>query len=235
MILTTIEQITRWDIKKMAYFRELPNISYISRLPDVSSNEEYITVKNLFKRAKLRTDIVNIITAFNYYQVEDNQRPEVVASKLYGDPELDWVILITNNITNVREQWPLSNNDLYNYMLDKYGTEQSLSSIHHYETIEVKDEYDRLVVPSGLQVDSNFTVTYTKFDNTLSTISPVKQVTNYEYETNTNEEKRKIRVLKPAYLSAVITDLRNIMKYDQSSQYLNQTTKQSYNPNLTGV
>ena len=219
----------------MAYFKELPNISYISRLPDVSSNEEYITVKNLFKRAKLRTDVVNIITAFNYYQVEDNQRPEVVASKLYGDPELDWVILITNNITNVREQWPLSNNDLYNYMLDKYGTEQSLSSIHHYETIEVKDEYDRLVVPSGLQVDSNFTVTYTKFDNTLSTISPVKQVTNYEYETDINEEKRKIRVLKPAYLSVVITDLRNIMKYDQSSQYLNQTTKQSYNPNLTGV
>jgi hypothetical protein len=219
----------------MAYFRELPNISYISRLPDVSSNEEYITVKNLFKRAKLRTDIVNIITAFNYYQVEDNQRPEVVASKLYNDPELDWVILITNNITNVREQWPLSNNDLYNYMLDKYGTEQSLSSIHHYETIEVKDEYDRLVVPSGLQVDSNFTVTYTKFDNTLSTISPVKQVTNYEYETDINEEKRKIRVLKPAYLSVVITDLRNIMKYDQSSQYVNQTTKQSYNPNLTGV
>jgi hypothetical protein len=219
----------------MAYFKELPNISYISRLPDVSSNEEYITVKNLFKRAKLRTDIVNIITAFNYYQVEDNQRPEVVASKLYNDPELDWVILITNNITNVREQWPLSNNDLYNYMLDKYGTEQSLSSIHHYETIEVKDEYDRLVVPSGLQVDSNFTVTYTKFDNTLSTISPVKQVTNYEYETDINEEKRKIRVLKPAYLSVVITDLRNIMKYDQSSQYVNQTTKQSYNPNLTGV
>jgi hypothetical protein len=219
----------------MAYFKELPNISYISRLPDVSSNEEYITVKNLFKRAKLRTDVVNIITAFNYYQVEDNQRPEVVASKLYNDPELDWVILITNNITNVREQWPLSNNDLYNYMLDKYGTEQSLSSIHHYETIEVKDEYDRLVVPSGLQVDSNFTVTYTKFDNTLSTISPVKQVTNYEYETDINEEKRKIRVLKPAYLSVVITDLRNIMKYDQSSQYVNQTTKQSYNPNLTGV
>jgi hypothetical protein len=219
----------------MAYFRELPNISYISRLPDVSSNEEYITVKNLFKRAKLRTDIVNIITAFNYYQVEDNQRPEVVASKLYNDPELDWVILITNNITNVREQWPLSNNDLYNYMIDKYGSDESLSDIHHYETIEVKDEYDRLVVPSGLQVDSDFTVTYTKFNNTVSTVSPVKQVTNYEYETGINEEKRKIKVLKPAYLSVVITDLRNIMKYDQSSQYLNQTTKQSYNPNLTGV
>ena len=219
----------------MAYFRELPNISFLSRLPNASTNEDYITVKNLFKRAKIRTDINNAITAFDYYQILDNQRPEVVASKLYGDPELDWVILITNNITNVRDQWPLNNNDLYNYMIDKYDTEEALSNIHHYETTEVKDEYDRLVVPSGLEVDSNFTVTYTKFNNTVSTVSPVKQVTNYEYETNINEEKRKIRVLKPAYLSVVITDLRNIMKYDQSSQYLNQTTKQSYNPNLTGV
>ena len=219
----------------MAYFRELPNISFLSRLPNASTNEDYITVKNLFKRAKIRTDINNAITAFDYYQILDNQRPEVVASRLYGDPELDWVILITNNITNVRDQWPLCNNDLYNYMIDKYDTEEALSNIHHYETTEVKDEYDRLVVPSGLQVDSNFTVTYTKFNNTVSTVSPIKQVTNYEYETNINEEKRKIRVLKPAYLSVVITDLRNIMKYDQSSQYLNQTTKQSYNPNLTGV
>ena len=219
----------------MAYFRELPNISFLSRLPNASTNEDYITVKNLFKRAKIRTDINNAITAFDYYQILDNQRPEVVASSLYGDPELDWVILITNNITNVRDQWPLNNNDLYNYMIDKYDTEEALSNIHHYETTEVKDEYDRLVVPSGLQVDSNFTVTYTKFNNTVSTVSPVKQVTNYEYETNINEEKRKIRVLKPAYLSVVITDLRNIMKYDQSSQYVNQTTKQSYNPNLTGV
>lgn len=219
----------------MPYFRELPNISFLSRLPNASTNEDYITVKNLFKRAKIRTDINNAITAFDYYQILDNQRPEVVASRLYGDPELDWVILITNNITNVRDQWPLNNNDLYNYMIDKYDTEEALSNIHHYETTEVKDEYDRLVVPSGLQVDSNFTVTYTKFNNTVSTVSPVKQVTNYEYETNINEEKRKIRVLKPAYLSVVITDLRNIMKYDQSSQYVNQTTKQSYNPNLTGV
>ena len=204
-------------------------------MPNASTNEDYITVKNLFKRAKIRTDINNAITAFDYYQILDNQRPEVVASSLYGDPELDWVILITNNITNVRDQWPLNNNDLYNYMIDKYDTEEALSNIHHYETTEVKDEYDRLVVPSGLEVDSNFTVTYTKFNNTVSTVSPVKQVTNYEYETNINEEKRKIRVLKPAYLSVVITDLRNIMKYDQSSQYVNQTTKQSYNPNLTGV
>ena len=219
----------------MGYFNELPNLDYLSQLPDANSNETYITVKNLFKRAKLRTDTINVITAFDYYQIEDNQRPDVIAQKLYGDAELDWVILITNNITNIREEWPLSNQNLYNHMIEKYQTENALSSIHHYETTEVKDEYNRLVVPSGLQVDSNYSITYSKLNNALVTVSPVKSVTNYEYEINENEKKRKIRILKPQYLSVVITDMRNIMRYDKSSQYLDQNTKQSYNPNLTGV
>jgi len=219
----------------MGYFNELPNLDYLSQLPDVNSNETYITVKNLFKRAKLRTDTINVITAFEYYQIEDNQRPDVIAQKLYGDAELDWVILITNNITNIREEWPLSNQDLYYYMIDKYGSDENIANIHHYETTEVKDEYNRLVVPSGLQVDSNYSITYSKLNNALVTVSPVKSVTNYEYEINENEKKRKIRILKPQYLSVVITDMRNIMRYDKSSQYLDQNTKQSYNPNLTGV
>jgi len=219
----------------MGYFNELPNLDYLSQLPDANSNETYITVKNLFKRAKLRTDIGNVITAFNYYQIEDNQRPDIIAQKLYDDAELDWVILITNNITNIREEWPLSNQNLYYYMIEKYETENTLSSIHHYETTEVKDKYNRLVVPSGLQVDSNYSITYSKLDNDLVTVSPVKSVTNYEYEVDKNEKKRLIRILKPQYLSVVITDMRNIMRYDKSSQYLNQNTKQSYNPNLTGV
>jgi hypothetical protein len=219
----------------MGYFNEIPNLEYLSQLPDANTNETYITVKNLFKRAKIRTDIINTITAFDYYQIQDNQRPEIVASKLYGDPELDWVILITNNITNVREQWTLSNTELHSYMLDKYGSEEALSSVHHYETTEVKDEYNRLIVPSGLQVDSNYSITYSKLDNALVTVSPVKSVTNYEYEINENETKRKIRILKPQYLSVVITDMRNIMKYDRSSNYLSQSSKSTYNPRLTGV
>ena len=85
----------------MGYFKELPNLEYLSQLPDANTNETYITVKNLFKRAKLRTDIVNIITAFQYYQIKDNERPDVVASKIYDDSELDWVILITNNKTTM--------------------------------------------------------------------------------------------------------------------------------------
>jgi hypothetical protein len=219
----------------MGYFKELPNLQYLSQLPDISTNEDYITVKNLFKRAKIRTDIINIITAFDYYQIQDNQRPEIIASKLYGDPELDWVILITNNITNVREQWPLSNNDLHKYILDKYGSEEALSSVHHYETTEVKDEYNRLVMPSGLEVDEDFSISYTSLSNLSITTNPVKAITNHEYEIAINEDKRKIRVLKTQYLSVVITDLRNMMKYGSSSDYISQTNKSTYNPRLTGV
>ena len=219
----------------MAYFRELPNLQYLSQLPDAASNQQYITVKNLFRRAKIRTDIINIVTAFDYYQIPDNMRPDVVAQKLYNDPELDWVILITNNITNIKDQWPLGNNDLYSFMLSKYGSDAAISQVHHYETTELRDEYNRILVPSGLVVDSTYTFTYQTLGNLMVTVAPIKAVTNYEYEVNINEQKRQIRVLKPAYLSVVVTDLRNIMKYDTSTYYINQTTKGTYNPNLTGV
>ena len=96
----------------MAYFNELPNISYPSLLPRSNKAEDRIIVKNIFKRAKLRDDVEQAITAFNYYQIEDGMRPDMVAERLYNDPELDWVVLTSNNITNVRDQWPLSHNDL---------------------------------------------------------------------------------------------------------------------------
>ena len=219
----------------MGYFRELPNIQYLSRLSDVSTNEEYITVKNIFKRAAIRTDIINIITSFVYYQIEDNQRPEQIANKVYNNSELDWVILHTNSITNVREQWPLSNTDLYNYMLDKYGSDDKIAEVHHYETTEVKDEYNRIIIPSGLNVDADFTITYSKLNNTVHTENPTAPITNYEYETKLNEKKRQIRILRPEYLSVVVSDLKNSMKYSTSSNYINQTNKSTYNPKLTGV
>ena len=82
----------------MSYFRELPNFEYVSNFPNQSFNDDYTVTKNLFKRAKLRDDIANATTAFEYYQIIDNERPDQVAQKVYNDSSLDWVILITNNI-----------------------------------------------------------------------------------------------------------------------------------------
>ena len=329
----------------MSYFRELPNLSYVSRFSGANRNDERIEVKNLFKRAKLRSDIDAAITAFNYYKISEGERPDTLAQKIYNDSELDWVILVTNNITNVRDQWPLHGRNFTNYLLSKYGTSDmteeekyaKLNEVKHYETTAVKDQYDRSLLEAGLIVDKDFTFTSTKEltrntvvseielllpfpisvnagdvivqptatsggytftggsgtvktsvvgknriilngisgtfitttsgldagnpllsngtiitnsgtsmnpikiytthkTNTLpTTVNPVKGVSYYDYEVKMNEEKRKIKVLKPEYLSVFISDMRSIMKYSRSSQYLNQTLKQTYNPSSIGV
>ena len=158
----------------MGYFRELPNFQYIANFPNQSFNTDYVLTKNIFKRAKLRTDIANAITAFNYYQIIDNERPDQVAAKVYDNADLDWVILTTNSITNINQQWPLDNNSFYKYLIDKYGSDEELGKVHHYETVEFRDEYNRLVVPGGYQVDpgniTSFTTTQGQNDYTLGEI-----------------------------------------------------------------
>ena len=219
----------------MGYFQELPNISYPSLLPTRNKIEDRVAVKNIFKRSKLRTDIDQAITGFDYYYVQDQQRPDVLAQQLYGDSELDWVILTANNITNIRDQWPLNNNDLHAYMLEKYGSEQNILGIHHYETRQILDEYNRVVMPAGLEVDADFTFKYKNFTNTIVTVNPVVTITNYDYENKLNEGKRQIRILKPQYLGAFISEHKQIMNYGRSTDFISKKLKGTYNPRIKGI
>jgi hypothetical protein len=201
----------------MSYFRNLPNLEYQSFLSDKKSSDEYLTVKNLFRRVKLRDDLQNVFTVFDKYQIVDGARPETVAEELYGSSQYDWVILIAAGITRVRDQWPLSDKDLYDYAEQIYGND--LTSIHHYETKEVKDSQDRLILPAGKVVDANFTIPKPGDPTTL--LNPVTGISNYEYEVRKNNEKRSIYVLKRIYLQQVLNDTKKEMTYDQSSQYVN--------------
>ena len=139
----------------MAYFNELPNLEVVSRFLRTKTNQDYIKIKNIWKRPKLREDVANAVTAFEYYQIKDGERPDQIAQKYYGDPELDWVILLTNNIINLNNDWPLDNNSFYNYLIDKYGSDEEIQKTHHIETTEGKDEFNRLVLPKGLIVDKD--------------------------------------------------------------------------------
>ena len=142
------------------YFTYLPDLNYVSRSPDRNSNEEYIPVKNIFRRAKIRDDMMSVVTSFEDFTVVGDGRPEQVAQKIYGDPRFDWVVLISNNITKIRDQWPLTENDFRNFLLDKYGSDEELAKIHHYETKGFGDDHGRVVMPAGLKVDSNFNFNY---------------------------------------------------------------------------
>lgn len=140
----------------MAYFKEFPNLEYVNRFPNAKSNDEVTIAKNIFKRARIREDLASVFAFFEYYTIEDNERPEQIAEKIYGNPEYDWIILIANNILDPYEEWPLSQKDLNEYLIEKYGSEEALTQIHHYETLELRDSYNRVVLPSGLIVDESF-------------------------------------------------------------------------------
>lgn len=140
----------------MTYFQEFPNIEYVNRFPNAKSNDEVTIAKNIFKRAQIRDDLNSIFVFSDYYTIEGNERPEQIAEKVYGNPEYDWIILIANNILDPYEEWPLSQSDLYQHLLEKYGSEEALSEIHHYETLELKDSFNRVVLPAGLMVDEAF-------------------------------------------------------------------------------
>lgn len=213
----------------MTYFRELPNLQYQSILPNRTSSDDYVTVKNLFRRVKLRDDLQNVFTVFNKYQIKNGARPETVAEELYGSVRYDWVVLITAGITRVRDQWPLADKDLYDYALNIYGND--LNNVHHYETTEVKDSEGRLILPSGKVVDSNFTVPNPS--NRIATLNPVVGISNYEYEVRKNEQKRSIYVLRRIYLQQFINDTRKAMVYDLSSQYVDRKLIKTENTRVT--
>ena len=200
----------------MSYFRELPDLEYQSPLTDKVSSTDYVRVKNIFRRVKLRDDLSKTVILFNKYQIEEGERPETVAEKLYDKADLDWVVLICAGVTNVRNQWPLSSRDIYRFAEEKYGNE--LNATRFYETTEVKDSQNRLILPAGKVVDAGFTIPNP--DDVTLTLNPVVGVSNYEYETRLNDEKRSINILKKVYLQTFLNDIRKLTYYSQSSQYV---------------
>jgi len=160
----------------MSYFRILPNLEYQSFLSDKTSSSDYLIVKNLFRRVKLRDDLKDVFTVFDKYQIVDGARPETVAQELYGSSQYDWVVLIIANITRVRDQWPLSDKDLYDYAEQVYGLD--LNAIHHYETKEVRDFNDKLILPAGKVVDANFNFKYSEGQYIYTNNTSLKNYTN---------------------------------------------------------
>ena len=213
----------------MGYFRELPNLRYPSFLKDKTSSLDYVEVKNIFRRAKIRDDLQNNFTVFNKFQIPEGARPDTVAEALYGSAQFDWVVLTVAGIINVRNEWPLNNRDLYTYSLDKYG--DSLNSTRFFETTEVKDSSSRLILPKGKIVDQGFTIP--KPGEPTATLNPVVGVSNYEYETRLNEDKRPIYILREEYLQQFLNDMREMMTYNESSEFIDERTLQTENTYIT--
>jgi len=213
------------------YFSKVPNLEYVSRLPDANISD-YISVKNLFKRGQLREDIFQDLSVFTKYQIRGDDRPDNVAFDYYGNSNFDWLVLISNNIQNIQTEWPLTQRGFDSFLLEKYGTYENINATHHYETVETKNSLGVVMVTPGLKVPSDYSITY--FDNGgYQTSRPVKEVTNLQYEEQLQTDRRNIFLLKPRYTQIALDDLEILMTYKKgSSQYKTRTLKTGDNIRL---
>jgi len=218
------------------YFRKIPDFEYVSRLKDQQGISDYIKVKNLFKRVKIRDEIFQEITFFTKYKIVGDDRPDNVAYDVYNNETYDWIILLSNNIINIQTEWPLTQNSFDRYLFDKYNDYNTLyNGIHHYESREIKNSKGITVFPSGLNVPANYTFSYYDWwiDSQTDAGNISVPVTNYEYEEKIENDKRNIYILKPSYTNLVMNDIMTELEYKEgSSQYVTRTLKRADNIRL---
>ena len=217
------------------YFSYLPNFDYVNRIPSEQNISSYTEVKNLFKRVKLNDKLFQDLTNFTTYTIRGDERPDNVAQKIYKSSNYDWIVLLSNNIINIQDEWPMTNRAFELYMNKKYGV-TNYDAFHHYESIEVKDSSNNFIVlKKGLEVPSDYSITF--YDGAMGKMRTITDtnvgVTNYEYETRIQDDKRTIYLLRPDLIQTVIKEMKELMKYkDGSTQFVNRQLVKGENINL---
>lgn len=227
------------------YFRDIPNLEYVNRTPG-SKISDYVPVKNLFKRGKIREDIMGNLAFFEKYKIIGDERPDNVAYKFYGDETFDWVVLLSNNVINIQTEWPMPQRAFDKYIFEKYriGDEDSeatynnlYNGIHHYITEEVKDSFGTVLIKYGtVTTNPNLSITYYDSLNEREvTVTDITiPVTNYEYEIDIEDKKRNIFLLKQRYMGVIMNDVRENYPYKKGSiQYVGPMLKRADNIRLT--
>jgi len=216
------------------YFSILPNIKYDVKPQSFPfSSSDYVEVNNFFRRYLINEDIFDYTVYLNQYAVNQGVRIEYIAEEVYGRPSLDWVIALTNNITNIYEDWPMDDIVLQEWAEDKYGS-TVYSDLAYYEiSADVKNSAGLAVLKKGQKVDSKFyneSFSYHNGDaaNTVITVngsSVASPVTLWEEVSRQNEEKRKIWVIKPTFIDPLINSLKKQSTYGKCSAYLSKKLK----------
>ena len=169
------------------YFGHFPLIPY-----DSVGDGDFKLVTNLFKRVALRTKVKTNTSLFDTYNVKEGQTPEMIADKLYGDPNLHWIVMYVNNITDRYHQWPMTTPQFLAFINDKYSDPDGL---HHYEITQT----------SG---DTTVTIDIGT-DNTEH--SGATTITNREFEEKRQDTLREIRLLDPAYVDQFVEEFENLI------------------------
>ena len=172
------------------YFNTFPIIPY-----DSIGDYNFKEVTNILRRVKLRAKVKTNVMLFDTYDVKEGETPEMIADKLYGNPELHWVVLMVNDITDRFHQWPMNFSQFNQYVADKYD---DVNGIHHYEVAQ----------ESG---DTSIKI-WVENDSDTNAYSGATAITNYEYEQSEQDRKRKIRLLDVQYLGLFTSEFEKRIK-----------------------
>lgn len=172
------------------YFDNFPVIVY-----DSVGQGKYKDVTNLLRRVAMRSKVKSNTLMFDTYDVKEGETPEMIADKLYDDPELHWVVLMVNDITDRYHDWPMDSGQFQDYLNDKYS---DINATHHYEIAQ----------SSG---DTSVKI-WIENDIDTSAYSGATIVTNYEYELEEQDRKRKIRLLDPRFIDQFLQEFQTKMR-----------------------
>ena len=175
------------------YFSSFPIIPYGSTDGTVKN------VTNLLRRVAIRTKVKSNAALYDTYNVKNGETPEIIADKLYEDPELHWVVLLINNVTDRYHDWPMSEQQFNSYLNEKYSDPDG---IHHHEISQESGDTTQKIEVYDPDLISSDTDAYTS----------ATAITNREYEESEQDKKRKIRLLDPEFIDQFVDEFKNLMK-----------------------
>ena len=189
------------------YFSYLPEVYVRTTSYRQNNVDPYSLAKNIFRRIKIREDLSDIIMGFSQYTIKNNQRPDQVAYDFYGDMQYDWVVLLCNNILNVYDEWPMTEDELERYIDSEY---ESPDSVHHWVTQKIRDTKGRVLIKPGMEVPENWA--YTRPDGTVvGKADTVRPISVYDYESERNNYKRNIYLLRKQYLGGFVEEFKVVI------------------------
>ena len=181
----------------MSLFKTLPDLYYNIQTSPV--DVKLLAAKNIWRRSEIVAEFKNSVTIFDELIVNNGEKPELIANRIYKNPFLAWTIFVANDIVNFYEQWPRSSRQLSEYVNAKYDNPQATK---HYVTTEVKQGIN-IIVPAGKVVPQNYSISYFNGTTTV-TANPKVWRKNYQYEEALNSEKEKITVIRPSVIEQFV-------------------------------
>jgi len=212
------------------YFQNFPNIDYALHM-NKAGVVDYIKIKDYFHLLKVKDEVRPEKTMYSPYTIKNGERPDQISHDFYGDEQYYWILLQINEITDYYSEWPLSQYELDEYIINKYGSLSASDEVRHYETIAIYDDDNNLILPGrgapdlnrgglakqGLKVSPDYEITYpissdsdiyrTRFGY-VGEFAACSPITHRQYEYDLNENKGQIFILQKKYLSDYLREVK---------------------------